>query len=163
MIPVQIYKSGIIFVISSAKTKGNEMKCPYCGEELKEWDRRLYCENMACSANHEDLPEFIWQDLIDGKKARQQLRTIKDCCVKKVKAKEREIATYVNGISVREGEIERLAKQLRQTHDALEVATNYIKWTIDTFEKGLERETDIGGYGEIVLEKTNKIITDTKE
>lgn len=49
------------------------MKCPYCGEELKEWDRRLYCENMACSANHEDLPQFIWQALIDGKKAQDEL------------------------------------------------------------------------------------------
>lgn len=93
------------------------MKCPYCNEVLKEWDRRLYCENMACSVNHEDLPEFVWQDLIDGKKAQ----------------------------------------------DALKVATNYIKWTIDTFEKGLDREADIGGYGEIVLEKINKIITDTKD
>lgn len=96
------------------------MKCPYCGEELKEWDRRLYCENMTCSANHEDLPQFIWQDLIDGKKARQQLRTVKDRCVKKVKAKEREITNYLNGISVRQSENERLAKQLRQAHDALE-------------------------------------------
>lgn len=53
------------------------MKCPYCGEELKEWDRRLYCENMACSVNHEDLPEFVWQDLIDGKKAQSELNYYK--------------------------------------------------------------------------------------
>ena len=59
------------------------MKCPYCNEDLKEWDRRLYCENMACSANHEDLPKFIWQDLIDGKKAQRQLQTVKDLCVKR--------------------------------------------------------------------------------
>lgn len=33
---------------------------------------------MACSANHEDLPQFIWQDLIDGKKAQGELeRTCK--------------------------------------------------------------------------------------
>lgn len=53
------------------------MKCPYCNEELKERDRRLYCENMACSANHEDLPQFIWQDLIDGKKAQSELNYYK--------------------------------------------------------------------------------------
>lgn len=53
------------------------MKCPYCGEELKEWDRRLYCENMACSANHEDLPQFIWQDLIAGKKAQSEINYYK--------------------------------------------------------------------------------------
>lgn len=97
------------------------MKCPYCNEELKEWDRRLYCENMACSANHEDLPQFIWQDLIYGKKAQRQLRTVKDQCVKNIKAKEREIDSYLNGISVRQSENERLAKQLKQAIDALEL------------------------------------------
>lgn len=51
----------------------------------------------------------------------------------------------------------------KKAQDALKVATNYIKWTIDTFEKGLDREADIGGYGEIVLEKISKIITDTKD
>lgn len=97
------------------------MKCPYCNEDLKEWDRRLYCENMACSANHEDLPQFIWQDLIDGKKAQRQLQTVKDSCVKKINAKEREITSCLNGIYIRQSENERLAKKLKKAWEALEL------------------------------------------
>lgn len=126
------------------------MKCPYCGEELKEWDRRLYCENMACSANHEDLPQFIWQDLINGKKAQRQPHTVKDRCVKKIKAKEREIRGCLNGMSVRQSENERLAKQLRRAQDALDVAvdtlkyirrTNPISFHFEAIEKALEQIT----------------------
>jgi chromosome segregation ATPase len=110
------------------------MKCPYCNEDLKEWDGRFYCANMLCPAKQEDLPKFIWQDLIDGKKAQHQLRTVKDRCVKKVKAKEREIDKYFDGISVRQSENERLARQLKQAQDALDVAKealNDIQFTDD--------------------------------
>lgn len=56
----------------------------------------------------------------DSKKAQRQLRTVKDRCVKKVKAKEREIANYLNGINVRNKEIETLHKQLQEAQGALE-------------------------------------------
>ena len=49
------------------------MKCPYCNEDLKEWDGRFYCANAMCPAKQEDLPKFIWQALIDGKKAQDAL------------------------------------------------------------------------------------------
>ena len=102
------------------------MKCPYCNEDLKEWDGRFYCANAMCPAKQEDLPKFIWRDLITGKKAQRQLQTVKDRCVKKVKAKEREIANYLNGINVRNKEIETLHKQLQKAQDALKVATDFI-------------------------------------
>ncbi len=103
------------------------MKCPYCNEDLKEWEGRFYCANILCPANQEDLPKFIWCDLIDVKKTRRQLRTVKDRCVKKVKTKEREIESYLNGIFVRQSENERLAKQLKQTQDALDIAVDALE------------------------------------
>lgn len=95
------------------------MNCPYCGAKLQKiCDDCFDCSNGECKGCY-PLPLRFWQDLIDGKKARKQLRTVKDRCVKKVKAKEREIANCLNGISVRQSENERLAKQLKQTQDAL--------------------------------------------
>ena len=148
------------------------MKCPYCGELLDlvcdENGRpditHQFCPNTSCNFFGESVPNKIWQDLIDGKKARQQLRTVKDRCVKKVKAKEREIVNYLNGIYVRQSENERLEKELQQTQDALKEATKCINWTIDTFEKGLEHETDIVGCCELSLERIDEITQqDTKE
>lgn len=49
------------------------MKCPYCNEDLDEWEDRFYCTNMLCPASGEDLPKFLWQALIDGKKAQDAL------------------------------------------------------------------------------------------
>lgn len=102
------------------------MKCPYCGAELVDQGAKIgnedsvfACENINCDLYGQGLPKEIWQDLIDGKKAQRQLRTVKDRCVKKVKVKEREIDNYLNGISVRQSENERLAKQLKQAQDTL--------------------------------------------
>ena len=96
------------------------MKCPYCNSELRtfmlEQPVVWYCPNRCAPM----LPPKIWRDLITGKKAQRQLRTVKDHCVKKVKAKEREIANYLNGISVRDTEIETLHKQLQEAQGALE-------------------------------------------
>ena len=44
------------------------LKCPYCNEDLKEWDGRFYCANAMCPAKQEYLPKFIWRDLINGNK-----------------------------------------------------------------------------------------------
>jgi Skp family chaperone for outer membrane proteins len=126
------------------------MKCPYCGAELFGNMTTPYCPNSNCIVPSFPLPAEIWQDLIDGKKAQHQLRTVKDRCVKKVKAKEREIDNYVNGMSVRQSENERLAKQLRQAQDALDVAvdtlkyirrTNPISFHFEAIEKALEQIT----------------------
>lgn len=95
------------------------MKCPYCNSELRtfmlEEPAVWYCPNRCAPM----LPPKIWQDLINGKKAQRQLRTAKDRCVKKVKAKECEIANYLNGINVRNKEIETLHKQLQKVQDEL--------------------------------------------
>ena len=103
-----------------------KLKCPFCGAELQHWGEDfLYCENLGCPMSPQiELPISIWQVLIDSKKAQRQLRTVKDHCVKKVKAKEREIENYLNGMFVREQEIGTLREQLKQAHDALNVARN---------------------------------------
>ncbi len=49
------------------------MNCPYCGKELSEWNRQFYCGNLLCSAKGVELPKFLWQDLISGKKAQDSL------------------------------------------------------------------------------------------
>lgn len=143
----------------------DKLHCPFCGEELaKQIGSGGYaCLNTEkCKFSFLVLPKQLWQALIDGKKAQRQLQTIKDSCVKKVKAKEREIASYLNGITVRQSENERLAKQLKQAQDALKEATNCISWTIDTICKGLDREADIVGCCELTLERIDKITSISK-
>lgn len=55
------------------------MKCPYCNEDLKEWDGRFYCANAMCPAKQEYLPKFIWRDLINSNKTQTALNVaIKD-------------------------------------------------------------------------------------
>ena len=99
----------------------DNMKCPFCGAELQHWGEDfLYCENLGCPMSPQiELPISIWQVLIDSKKAQRQLRTVKDRCVKKIKAKEREIANYLNGINVRGKEIQNLREQLQKAQDVL--------------------------------------------
>lgn len=96
-----------------------KLKCPFCNAELRtnmlDQPVMWYCPNH-CIGSYEPK---VWQALIDGKKAQSQLRTVKDRCVKKVKAKEREIANYLNGINVRNKEIETLHKQLQKVQDEL--------------------------------------------
>lgn len=100
-----------------------KLKCPFCGSELQtdnEIARLIMwrCHTPGCLLNGWHSVEII-QHLIAGKKAQRQLRTAKDRCAKKIKAKEREIANYLNGINVRNKEIETLHKQLDKTQDAL--------------------------------------------
>lgn len=142
------------------------MKCPYCNEDLKEWDGRLYCANELCLAKQEDLPKFIWQDLINGKKAQRKLRKVKDRCVKKVKAKEREIENYLNGICVRSKEIETLHKQLQKVQDALikeKTTHNILQERLTEHQKALEHAigvldslTEIGWVGMEVIKIKKK-------
>ena len=106
------------------------MKCPFCGAELQtdnEIARLIMwrCHTPGCLLNGWHSAEII-QHLIDGKKAQRQLRTVKDRCVKKTKAKEFEIHNCLYGIHVRDCEIETLQEQLRQAQDALKVATDFI-------------------------------------
>lgn len=133
------------------------MKCPYCGAKLhKLCDDDFDCSNSECKGCY-PLPLRFWQDLIDGKKARQQLRTVKDRCVKKVKAKEREIANYLNGISVRQSENERLAKQLKLAQDALKEIAQH-----DINNQRGEPKSYVIGYDEI-KEIAITALQDTKE
>lgn len=108
----------------------DSMKCPFCGAELQtdnEIARLIMwrCHTPGCLLNGWHSAEII-QHLIAGKKAQRQLRTAKDRCTKKIKAKEREIANYLNGINVRDKEIQNLREQLQKTQEALEVATDFI-------------------------------------
>lgn len=114
-----------------------KLKCPFCGTELQHWGEDfLYCENLGCPMSPQiELPISIWQALIDGKKAQRQLRTVKDRCVKKIKAKEREIRSCLNGIHVRSCEIETLHERLRQSQDALKEIYDFIEAGALTMEK----------------------------
>lgn len=56
----------------------NYMECPYCSRELCEWNRQFYCGNLLCSAKGVELPKFLWQDLIDGKKAQDALKKARE-------------------------------------------------------------------------------------
>lgn len=99
----------------------DKLYCPFCnralarhGYQCKEYGT---CRGENCPSEGSFLPIEIWQALIDGKKAQRQLQTAKDRCAKTIKAKEREIANYLNGISVRNKEIETLHKQLQKTQE----------------------------------------------
>ena len=46
-----------------------------------------------------------------------------------------------------------LETELERTRKALDVATKCINWVIDTFQKGLEHESDVVGCCELSLER----------
>lgn len=129
------------YVQTKGTTMTDKLKCPFCGEELEKCSYLskgitnpvFVSRNRKCKFANKIIDSEIWQALIDGKKAQRQLRTVKDRCVKKVKAKEREIANYLNGINVRNKEIETLHKQLQKAQDALKVAIDALS-KIDTFD-----------------------------
>lgn len=107
----------------------DKLHCPFCGAELQtdnEIARLIMwrCHTPGCLLNGWHSAEII-QHLIDGKEAQRQLQTAKDRCTKKIKAKEREIANYLNGISVRDKEIQNLREQLQKTQDALKEIVNF--------------------------------------
>lgn len=113
----------------------DKLKCPFCGAGLKNACAQViyFCPNDEChKAKDWYASKQVWQALIFGKKAQHQLRTVKDRCAKKIKAKEREIANYLNGINVRDKEIQNLREQLQKTQDALKVATDALS-KIDAF------------------------------
>ena len=134
----------------------DSMKCPYCNSELRtfmlEEPAVWYCPNRCAPM----LPPKIWRDLITIKNAQRQLRTVKDRCVKKVKAKEREIANYLNGINVRNKEIETLHKQLQKAQGALKVATDFIGFV------NTSRHAD-GALAAMAICKLNEITSITKQ
>ena len=114
-----------------------KLKCPFCGNELRELKEAgtvvgLFCPNHC--KTRVAMDKEIWQALIDGKKAQRQLRTVKDRCVKKVKAKEFEIHNCLYGIHVRDYKIEMLQEKLSQTRDVLDYAIGV-----------LDNLTEIGG------------------
>lgn len=128
----------------------DSMKCPYCNSELRtfmlEQPVVWYCPNRCAPM----LPPKIWRDLITSKKAQHQLRTVKDRCVKKVKAKEREIANYLNGIYVRNKEIETLHKQLQKAQDAIQEIKDIVYPALDR-EFYSELRDDMLDIGRIIV------------
>lgn len=139
-----------------------KLKCPFCGTEL-ETDNEIArlimwrCHTPGCLLNGWHSAEII-QHLIAGKKAQQQLRTVKDRCVKKIKAKEFEIHNCLYGIHVRDCEIETLQEKLSQAQDALE--SIYKILILDSVDKSLTLTP--AGKQEIKCKITNAQ-QDTKE
>ena len=105
-----------------------KLKCCFCGDELVAYPYKQngvlydFCRNPRCKYDGWHFPTEIWHALIDGKKAQRQLRTVKDRCVKKIKAKEFEIHNCLYGIHARDCEIETLQEKLSQAQDALNYA-----------------------------------------
>lgn len=58
----------------------SDIKCPFCGAELK---RSVFmtasCPNENCKIPECKLPIYIWDALIDGKKAQDALKVATDC------------------------------------------------------------------------------------
>jgi hypothetical protein len=66
----------------------NELKCPFCQQELRKLFNRYTgepnceyeCENFKCDLYGTEMPEFVWQALIQAKQdleiARQALKKI---------------------------------------------------------------------------------------
>lgn len=108
----------------------DKLKCPFCGTELNDYPdkttgvRMVVCRNPKCKYDGWHFPVEIIQRMIDGKKAQRQLRAVKDRCVKKLKAKEFEIHNCLQGIHVRDCEVEALQEKLSQAQDVLKVARN---------------------------------------
>ena len=136
----------------------DSMKCPFCNADLivHTDEQMAVCRNPNCKYDGWHLPLEIWQAIIDGKKAQRQQRTVKDRCVKKVKAKEREIANYLNGINVRNKEIQNLHEQLQKAQDALKVATDFIGFV------NTSRHAD-GALAAMAICKLNEITSITKQ
>ena len=47
----------------------NDMKCPICGQELKNINLVWFCENESCRAYDWTMEESAWQELICTRKA----------------------------------------------------------------------------------------------
>lgn len=52
---------------------------------------------------------------------------------------------------------DKLWQELIRTRKALDVATKCINWVIDTFQKGLEHESDVVGCCELSLERIKEL------
>lgn len=50
-----------------------KMLCPFCGAELKEIFLSYVCANKNCPHAGSELPIWVWQALIDGKRAQDDL------------------------------------------------------------------------------------------
>lgn len=58
----------------------DKLKCPFCGAELQEHGTiQLYrvCPNRNCITGAKTMKIEIWQALIDGKKAQEELERLK--------------------------------------------------------------------------------------
>lgn len=91
-----------------------KLKCPFCGTELQHWGEDfLYCENLGCPMSPQiELPISIWQALIDGKKAQEDLECMKHNY--SVVSEQKEIA-YQNYLKITDD----LQTQLQKVQDEL--------------------------------------------
>ena len=64
-----------------------------------------------------------------------------------------EIHRAIFGANEDDEELTALKDELERTKKQLEIATKCINWVIDTFQKGLEHESDVVGCCELSLER----------
>lgn len=56
----------------------DKMKCCFCGAELDDAVEHLVCPNTDCKFGCNPMTTFVWQALIDGKKAQDALKAAKE-------------------------------------------------------------------------------------
>ena len=56
----------------------DKLHCPFCGAELTKIFCSYACGNSDCPHCATELPVWVWQALIDGKKAQDALKNVKE-------------------------------------------------------------------------------------
>lgn len=123
----------------------DKLKCCFCGSELEQCFENmpdLACSNYECDYATIPLPPKIWQALIVGKKAQEDLEYVKEelKCAKhnySVLSEQKEIA-YQNYLKFT-GDLQ---TQLQKTQEALKVATDCIENIGDTWRGDIRWTND---------------------
>ncbi len=92
----------------------NKLHCPFCGAELDDTDCDSFvvCPNSKCKIGGDPMEKIVWQTLIDGKNAQEDLECMKHNY--SVVSEQKEIA-YQNYVKIT-GDLQ---KQLQKAQDAL--------------------------------------------
>lgn len=119
----------------------DKLNCPFCGEKLQTHTmtpgRILICVNKGCPVDSVVMKRIVWQALIDGKKAQEDLECMKHNY--SVVSEQKEIA-YQNYLKIT-GDLQ---TQLQKAQDALKEIARH-----DINEQRGEPKSYVIGYQEI--------------
>lgn len=99
------------------------LKCPFCGEKLQTHTmtpgRTLICVNKGCPVDSAVMKRIVWQALIDGKKAQEDLECMKHNY--SVVSEQKEIA-YQNYLKITgnlQTQLQKVQDELKKTQAGL--------------------------------------------